>query len=176
MKTILVCLVASLSVAAFAQSKAPTDLRGVLLEQLRTTHNQKDWFVSIKEAVDGVTPEQANWTDGKGNHSVGQLTYHLLFWNRRALMEFKGEDPGKFSGNNDETFNKFDAKQWSETVQQLNDVMAAWEKAVESADEEKLKKEASTIAHIGTHNAYHLGEIVVVRKEQGSWDPEKGVK
>ena len=176
MRTTLLCLVASLSIAAFAQDhKAPTDLRGVLLEQLRSTHNQKDWFVSIKEAVDGVSAEQANWKDGKGNHSVGELTYHLLFWDRRSLMEFNGEDPGKFSGNNEESF-KFTPAQWNDTVKQLNDVMAAWEKAVESADEAKLQKGASTIAHIGAHNAYHLGEIVYVRREQGSWDPEKGVK
>jgi hypothetical protein len=29
---------------------------------------------------------------------------------------------------------------------------------------------------VGAHNAYHIGEIVMVRKEQGSWDPSKGVK
>jgi uncharacterized damage-inducible protein DinB len=176
MKTILALLLVSLSLTAFAEDQKPTTLRGVLLEQLRTTHDQKDWFVSIKEAVDGVTAEQANWTDGKGNHSVGQLTYHLLFWNRRALAEFKGEDPGKFSGNNDETFNNFDSKQWSATVQQLNDVMSELEKAVQNEDDAKLQKSASTIAHIGTHNAYHIGQIVFVRKEQGSWNADKGVK
>jgi len=176
MKPTLILLALFLSLSALAQDKSPTDLRGVLLEQLRTTHNQKDWFVSAKEAVDGVTAEQANWSDGKGNHSVGQLTYHLLFWNRRVLAQFKGEDPGKFSGNNDETFNNFDAKQWSATVKELDEVMTAWEKAVESADDAKLQKQASTIAHIGAHNAYHIGQIVFVRKEQGSWNPDKGVK
>jgi len=35
---------------------------------------------------------------------------------------------------------------------------------------------ASTIAHIGTHNAYHTGQILYVRKMKGWWDPEKGVK
>jgi hypothetical protein len=39
-----------------------------------------------------------------------------------------------------------------------------------------LNKRASTIAHSGTHNAYHIGEIVYIRRQQGSWDPEKGVK
>jgi len=176
MKLTLIFLLASLSITLNAQDQPPTTLRGVLLEQLRTTHNQKDWFVSVKEAVDGVSAEQANWTDGKGNHSIGQLTYHLLFWDRRSLMEFKGKDPGKFSGNNDETFNNFDAKQWSATVKELDAVMTAWEKAVQAADDDKLKKEASRIAHIGAHNAYHIGQIIYVRKEQGSWNPENGVK
>jgi len=177
MKHTPILLVLSLSLAAPAQDqKKPTDLRGVLLEQLQTVHNQKDWFVSIREAVDGVTADQANWSDGKSNHSVGQLTYHILFWNRRALAEFKGQDPGKLSGNNEETFNNFDVKQWSETVKELDNVMTDWEKAVQSADEEKIKKNASLIDHVGAHTAYHLGEIVVVRKAQGSWDPDKGVK
>jgi DinB superfamily len=178
MKTITMLFLLSMAVTAYAQESQshPTDLRSVLLEQLETTHNKKDWFVPVNVAVDGVTAKQANWTDAKGNHSIGQLTYHLLYWDRRALAEFKGEDPGKFDGNNDATFTNFDPKQWAATVKELDEVLTAWEKAVRAADDEKLKKEASTIAHIASHNAYHIGEIVYVRKEQGSWDASKGVK
>ncbi len=176
MKRVVVVLILVMPFLGYGQDKKPQDLRGVLLEQLRTTHNEKDWFVSAKEAVDGLTAQQASWTDGSGNHSVGQLANHLIFWNRRALAQFKGEDPGKFSGNNDETFNSFDAKKWAETVKQLDEVMTDWEKTVEAADDAKLQKWASGIAHIGTHNAYHIGQMVFVRKLQGSWNPEKGVK
>ncbi|MGA9584649.1 MAG: hypothetical protein WBQ95_04930, partial [Terracidiphilus sp.] len=51
-----------LAVPLFAQTndkKPPTTLRGVLLEQLRTTHVQEDWFVPVTIAVEGLTPEQA---------------------------------------------------------------------------------------------------------------------
>jgi len=177
MKSLIALLVLTLAGFASAQDqKAPTTLKGVLLEQLRTTHNAKDWFVDGNTAVSGLTAEQANWTDGKGNHSVGQLAYHLVFWNRQVLAKFKGETPEKFSGNNDETFTKFDAKQWAATQQALDDVMKQLEATVESMDDATLQKSASTIAHVGTHNAYHIGQIVFVRKEQGSWDPDKGVK
>jgi len=176
MKLQLLLLGVFLPAMVLAQNQPPTSLRGILVEQLRTTHAAKDWYVPVMVAVEGLTPEQANWTDGKGNHSVGQLTYHLLFWDRRALEQFKGENPGKFSGDNQETFSNFDSKQWSDTVRQLDQVMTEWEKAVEAADDQKLAKNASLIAHVGAHNAYHIGQIVLVRKEQGSWDPEKGVK
>lgn len=176
MKQIVFFLFLSLSFLAYAQDqKAPT-LKSILLEQLRTTHNQKDWFVPANIAVEGLTPEQASWTDGHGNHSVGQLANHLIFWNQHTLATFKGEKPAKFSGNNDETFNSFDSKSWPATVKQLDEVLTAWEKAVEGADEKKLQSEASTIAHIGVHNAYHIGQMIYVRKLQGSWNPEKGVK
>lgn len=159
-----------------AEDKKPTNLRDVLLAELRSTHTSEEWFVPANIAVKGLTPEQASWNDGKGNHSVGQLAYHLLFWNRQTLAKLKGEKPEAFSGNNDETFNKFDSKSWNDTVQGLDQVLNDLEKWVQTADEEKLKEHAQTFTHISTHNAYHIGQIIYVRKEQGSWDPANGVK
>ena len=180
MNRLLMFAVLSCSLMAYAQekkeAKAPVTLKSILLEQLRTTHNAKDWFVDGNTAVAGLTPEQASWKDGKGNHSVGQLTYHLVFWNQRELAKFKGETPAQFDGNNEQTFDKFDAAQWTTVMQQFNQVMADLEKFVEGADDKHLAAYASEVAHIGAHNAYHIGEIVFVRKEQGSWDPAKGVK
>jgi uncharacterized damage-inducible protein DinB len=176
MKRILLLLIAGLAAAVCAQDQKPAPtLKSVLLEQLHSTHDKAEWFVPANTAVEGLSAEQASWTDGKGNHSVGQLVAHLIYWDRRSLQKFKGEPEDKYSGNNDDTF-KFDPKQWNESVKQLDAVMTDWEKAVESADDAKLKDWYSTVAHIGAHNAYHIGEIVMVRKEQGSWNPEKGVK
>ena len=165
-----------LAIPVFAQDKKPTTLREVLLAELKSTHGAEEWFVPADIAVKGLTAEQASWTDGKGNHSVGQLAYHLVFWNRRNLQVLKGEKPEKFSGDNDETFDKFDSKKWNEIVAQLDDVMNELEKWVETADEAKLKQSAQVFTHISTHNAYHIGQIIYVRKEQGSWDPKNGVR
>jgi uncharacterized damage-inducible protein DinB len=176
-RRIPIFLLLLLAIPAFAQDQKPAPtLKSVLLQQLRDTHSNSNWFVCANVAVAGLTPEQASWTDGKGNHSVGQLAYHIIYWDRRNLERMKGEQPEKFSGNNDETFDKFDAKKWNETVQQLDTVLTELEKFVENADDAKLKSIAPTIANINAHNAYHIGEIVMVRKEQGSWDPSKGVK
>ena len=180
MKATVSLLLVLLTPAAFAQQQnqaktAPT-LKGVLLFNLERTHNVKDWFVPANVAVAGLTPEQAAWTDGKGNHSVGQLTYHLVFWDRRSLAKFKGEQAGKYSGNNDDTFNNFDPKNWNDLVKQLDEVMTEWEKAVESADDAKLKENLEMISNVATHNAYHIGEMITSRKKQGTWNPETGVK
>lgn len=177
MKRIALLLLMSLSFSAHGQNqKPPATLRGILLEELRTTHNQEDWFVPATIAVQGMTAEQAKWSPGNGQHSVGQLVYHLVFWNTRELADFKGEQSPKFSGNNDETFSNFDDKQWAALVKQLDDVLTEWEKTVEAADDKKIEVSASLIAHTCTHNAYHIGQIVYVRKLQGSWDASKGVK
>jgi uncharacterized damage-inducible protein DinB len=177
MRRLALSLLLVIPLAAQAQSKTPpTTLRGVLLEQLHTTHDNEDWFVPANIAVQGLTADQAKWSPGKGNHSVGQLAYHLWYWDNRSLQQFKGEKQEPFDGNNNETFDNFTAAQWDDLVKKLDRVMSDWEKAVETADEKKLAENASLIAHVGAHNAYHIGQILYVRKLQGVWDPAKGVK
>lgn len=173
------------STALSAQSPAtPATLRSILLEQLRSSHNKAEWFTPVNTAVAGMSPEQASWIpknaagkiDPENNHSVGMLAAHLVFWNERSLQQLRGEKPGQFSGNNDETFNKFDAKSWADIVSRLDKVMIGFEEWTEHASDADLAKAASTLAHVGTHNAYHTGQILYVRKLQGSWNPANGVK
>lgn len=155
------------------QPPAPSPLRALLLQELRETHNQKNWFVSEKEAVAGLTPEQAAWSDGK-NHSVGQLVQHLAYWNSANLANLKHE-PARKVANNDETFT-FDAKQWADALKDFDRAMTDLEEFVQSRDDATLVQIAPTIARIAQHNAYHIGEMVTSRKKQGSWNPEMGVK
>ena len=159
--------------AAAQQPKPPATLKTVLLQQLHETHNEKNWFVSEKEAVAGLTAEQAAWSDGK-NHSVGQLVQHLNYWNSANLATFKQQSARKVP-NNDATFN-FDPKQWETTLKEFDQIMGELEEFVQSSDDATLAKIAPTIARIAQHNAYHIGEMVTSRKKQGSWNPEMGVK
>jgi hypothetical protein len=159
--------------AAAQQPNAGSPLRAVLLQELRETHNEKNWFVSEKEAVAGLTPDQAAWSDGK-NHSVGQLVQHLNYWNAANLAKLKHE-PARKVGNNDETFN-FDPRQWNAVLKEFDRTMGELEQYVQSRDDAAPEKIAPTIALIAQHNAYHIGEMVTSRKKQGSWNPDMGVK
>jgi len=161
--------------AAEGSSKAVT-LKASLLDQLRMTHDQQDWFVPVKPALEGVTAAQASWKPQGGDHSIGQLANHLLFWNSQNLAKFKKVTPAKFDGNNDETFNAFDQAKWDEVRKQLDQVLTELEKLVAAADDKTLQSWAPTLGRIATHNAYHTGQILVLRKMQGAWDPTKGVK
>lgn len=62
--------------------------------------------------------------------------------------------------------------------------MSEWRTLLEAAGDEKFvqavsatnqSKWSSLLAHLGAHNAHHGGQIVVIRKMQGSWDAGKGV-
>jgi hypothetical protein len=168
-------LIASITMA---QSSSPTvaTLRLVLLEQLKETHNKEAWFVPVKIAIEGLTPEQAEWKNATDNHSIAQLVNHLIFWNRQQLAKFKGDKLLEFDGDNKKTFAGLDKTPWETSVKQIDEVLTAWEKAIEEADDAKLAIWYSTIEKISTHNAYHTGQIIYIRKMKGNWDPEKGVK
>ena len=177
MKTTLLVLMGWLVVnSSFAQTDSAPTLKSIILEQLRTTHNVKDWFVPPVLAVQGLTAAQVNWKDSSENHSIAQLTTHLIFWNKQLLDKFKGNKPDAFSGDNKETFAPVTEASWVATVKQLDAVLTEWETMVAAADDNKLMKWYSTLAHIGTHNAYHTGQILYIRKMKGWWDDKNGVK
>jgi uncharacterized damage-inducible protein DinB len=185
LRPILLALLLSPIAVAQAPKPAgpPPTLKSILLAQLRSTHNKAEWFVPVNTAVAGLTPEQARWipkSEGPNNpapedHSVGMIAYHLLYWNTRALEQLKGEKVPPATSDNTETFNKFDATNWPETVKKLDENLTALEQLVEGADDAKIVAIANTISHISAHNAYHTGQIITIRKLQGSWDPKKGV-
>lgn len=157
-------------------SKDTPTLKSILLEQLQYTHNKADWYVPINTAIEGLTSEQANWADSTDNHSIGQIVSHLVFWNERTLIAFHGDTLPDFNDNNKETFTKFDKNNWQQTVSKLDSIQVQWEKSVERATEKQLKDWSSSIANICSHNAYHTGQIVYIRKKKGWWNEAKGVK
>src|SRR5947209_958289 len=116
-----------------AQTDATPTLKSILLEQLQTTHNVKDWFVPPTIAVAGLTAEQANWKDSSENHSIAQLTTHLIFWNKQSLDKFTGTKQDAFNGNNKETFSPVTPASWAATVKTLDSVLTALEDVVRNA-------------------------------------------
>ena len=103
------------------------------------------------------------------------------------MERFHGkETPGP--KDNDESFfigsGDFGESQWRALVERFDSIMKGWKKAILEADEAALaapiKKASDTdwhsaLADMIIHTAYHLGQIVTLRKLQGSWDPKQGV-
>ncbi len=62
--------------------------------------------------------------------------------------------------------------------------MSEWRSVLESTDESKLSQFvpnkgettwAEIIGLINTHNAYHAGQVLALRKLHGNWDAANGV-
>ncbi len=150
--------------------------KNILIEQLNNSHTNKDWYVPLSYAVKDLTTEQAHWQDSTQNHSICQLVSHLTFWNERVLIAFNGKTPANFNDVNDETFLTYCSDDWEGMVSKLDSIQIAWEDAVENASEEQLIEWGSSIANIASHNAYHTGQIVYIRKNNNWWSNSLGVQ
>ncbi|MBZ0204547.1 MAG: DinB family protein [Ignavibacteria bacterium] len=158
-----------------------------ILEQLGVCRHKKNgWSTPLSDAIRGLSAEDAVKHSAGDTHSVYQIVNHLIFWNERWLMRLKGEVPPKMEIENPETFSKsdIDETKWKEDVKKLDTILTGFEERLKAMSETDLSKEAfegygaswyDMFVQTIIHNAYHTGQIVQLRKLQGTWDPEFGV-
>jgi uncharacterized damage-inducible protein DinB len=115
------------------------------------------------------------------SHSIWQLISHLTFWNEKWLSYFIGKET--FVGidnNNDSTFNikeEINEENWRSAINKLDAVYMEFRKVIADSPESKLDTQVpnypgecpwwGAISNLCTHNAYHIGQIVFIRKQQG---------
>ncbi|MFB4212755.1 DinB family protein [Shouchella sp. JSM 1781072] len=150
--------------------------REFILIQLGVIHDQQGWFVPLNHAVKDITPEQAAWTSSDQSNSIWGIVEHLIFYNERYLDRFQ-----KISVHREpvdsiaDTFNISNQRSWPEAAAYLNELMLKWRDAVKEAKPEDFTEAMTDLTHLTLHNAYHIGQIVSIRKQQGSWRTDLGV-
>jgi uncharacterized damage-inducible protein DinB len=167
-----------------------------LLDQLTMSYDENGWFVALKNALRNLTAEQAAWKPEALDNSIWGIVAHLNFYNERHLQRFNGEELPPSNLENAATFSTRENRQtfaggeaaseeaWRAETERFDSIMSGWRDAIEAAADEKLMRNVSAenpspwwevISNISAHNAHHGGQIVVMRKLQGSWDASKGV-
>ena len=101
---------------------------------------------------------------------------HIIYWNRLELDKFLSLPASTREVSNNETFAQPPAGTWDDLVQQLDKILIEWTTAIASADDRQITASATVIAHINLRTAYHTGQIVYLRKRQGSWQATQGVQ
>ncbi|MEJ7622450.1 MAG: DinB family protein [Pyrinomonadaceae bacterium] len=157
----------------------------LLIDQFNKCYDENGWFVAIRNAVDGMTAAEAAWKPVGADNSVWQTLSHLTFYNFAYVERFKGVDYCYETDDNDATFTAGGTdEEWAAEIERFDLVMTEFRSLIEFADEakfdqpvsmEKQTKWAILIGEINAHNAYHAGQILMLRKLQGSWDRAKGV-
>ena len=156
-----------------------------LLEQFAACYDEDHWFVALRNAIRNLTAEQAAWKPDGADNSIWEILSHLSFYNFAYLERFKGVDYVYPVDDNAETFSDgVTDEAWVTEVARFDAIMSEFRTLIESADETKFEQTVSAtrtdiwaelISHINVHNAHHGGQIVLMRKLQGSWDASKGV-
>jgi uncharacterized damage-inducible protein DinB len=158
-----------------------------LLKQFATCYDENGWFVAVRNVIDGVTAEQAAWKAEGTNNSIWESLAHLTYYNNAYVLRFKGEKYEYNISTNEESFaapSNPSEDDWQAEVEKFGRVMTEFRSLIEAADEAKFDQPVSEtnkaswaelILNINAHNAYHGGQMLLIRKLQGSWNREKGV-
>lgn len=158
-----------------------------LLDQFTSNYDTDTWFVALGNTFKGLSAEQAAWKPDGVDNSIWGIVRHLNYYNERYLKRFNGETVEASDLENRETFagaEDVSEEAWASEIERFDRVMSGWRSAFEAADEEKFlqmysEKDQTTWAEVvglmNTHHAHHGGQIVILRKLQGSWDASKGV-
>ncbi|MFS0785129.1 DinB family protein [Shouchella sp. 1P09AA] len=150
--------------------------REFILLQLGVIHDQQGWFVPLNDAVKDVTPDEAAWTSSDQSNNIWGIVEHLIFYNERYLDRFKGVSVHREPVDSiADTFNINNQRLWPEAQAYLNELMLKWRDAVTEAKQEDFTEAMTDLTHLTLHNAYHVGQIVSIRKQQGSWRTDLGV-
>ena len=161
-------------------------VKDILRKQFDTCYDENSWFVAVRNALDGVPAEEAVWKPAGADNSIWQTVAHLSYYNGAYLLRFKGIDYEYDTADNDATFRGGDADdaRWKAELERFDATMTEWRELPKAADESKFdqavpqkaeRKWWELLADINAHNAYHGGQILLVRKLHGTWDREKGV-
>lgn len=140
----------------------------------------EDWssFVPATRALDDLTPEQAMAKLEGWPHSIAEVVAHMLYWQRHDLQTIEtGSEPGVDQAENWPTVTSDD---WPRL---RNEFLAALEQCKEIArDPENLERVilggkysiGARLVWFTGHNAYHLGQVVMLRRILGVWPPPGG--
>jgi uncharacterized damage-inducible protein DinB len=151
----------------------------LLLQGWDSCYEKEDWYPPLKDALNGLTIDQANWRPGgEPINSIWETVHHLIFYKERLLKRLTGEEAEYPSGvTNDDTFVGATASEqdWRDTLLRLKAAHQGIRDAVAGWDDEQFERMIpNTVAgrwvfSLITHDAYHTGQIMLIRKLQGSW-------
>lgn len=158
------------------------DRIGLLSYGLKIAYEEECWYPPLKPILDGLTAKQALWkpVEGKVN-SIWENLNHLIYYKERFYSRVQGEPFTELSSN-DDTFHytqMIDSnEEWAKVVarhEELHQNIAKFIDSLSDDDFERLVLQyplGLSLYNILIHDAYHSGQIVQLRKMQGSW-PER---
>ncbi len=142
-------------------------------------YDKEDWYPPVADALESVTAEQASWRpEGEPVNTIWETVNHLIFYKERLLKRMTGEETAYPEGvTNDDTFRveASDDEAWAKTVAHSHDIHhqirfriaglkdGDWKGAIPSRELD------GWLYSLIQHDAYHAGQIVLIRKLQGSW-------
>ncbi|KXY47262.1 DinB family protein [Bacillus mycoides] len=141
----------------------------ILQNGVKQVFYEEEWYPPISEALKNLTATQACWhPEGTASNTIWENANHLLIFKERLLSRLHQDDTFVQGGPNDD-------EAWQQTVKRTLQVHDALQSSLTSLQEAELDQPSPSLPvwqqymNILLHDAYHTGQIIQLRKLQGSW-------
>jgi uncharacterized damage-inducible protein DinB len=149
----------------------------VLTNQLLANANDPSWYLPFSDSVANLSEEEAFWKPNLESHSVVEIVQHLLYWNETWQTRYKKSNVDAVPAlvNNNESFRVRENETFFDIKERLLKVLLNWQELLSEVEVESdvngfpvPAKWWEILGNVTTHNAYHIGQIIYIRKLQGS--------
>ena len=138
------------------------------------THYEGDWMLPFKEALEGVTAQEAAWKPTPEEASIWEIVNHAFSWTHHIEQRLQGRatEHEDWPPQTD-----FSEAAWQQTRARLEETLQALRERIAalSADALYQDRQGSTwfrgIMSVVIHNAYHAGQISKLR---ALWSARQG--
>jgi len=139
----------------------------------------------LLHALEGLDPALAGARVPGAPHTIFQILHHMIYWQDITLARLRGENPERPRSSTlgwRTPLAPEDPSDWEAAVACLAEGLRALEDRLaeeafdlgRSADVPRGTSAREEILMLQGHNSYHLGQIVMLRHQLGSWPPPRG--
>ncbi|MBU5214894.1 DinB family protein [Heyndrickxia oleronia] len=152
--------------------------KDVLSDQLLANANDPSWYLPFSDSVENLSEEEALWKPNENSNSIAEIVQHLLYWNETWQTRYQKSHLNAVPSieNNNNSFIIPENKTFNDLKEELLKVLLQWQDLL---TEEKIESNVNgfpvpaqwwaILGNVVTHNAYHIGQIIYIRKLQKSW-------
>lgn len=139
-------------------------------------YNGSPWIdVNLSAVLEKISAKQATRKISPNLNSIWEIVNHLVSWRLNVLQRVQGKEMKSPANNYFSPVNNSSEAAWTATLKELNNSQKQWIAFLQGFN----KKEFDTIypsnnmnyyEHIHgilQHDAYHMGQIVLLAKAQG---------
>lgn len=144
-----------------------------LKQELVHLYDGDPWIdVQLKQTLSNISAEKASGRIAKGRNTIWEIVNHLIEWRRMLLKRLKGNVIPAPEDNFIRKISDTSEEAWKRTMEDLEETQQEWVKFLDRLSDDDLEKvytgnEESYYYHIQgliQHDAYHLGQIVLLSK------------
>ncbi|WP_211745836.1 DinB family protein [Paenibacillus sp. Marseille-Q4541] len=153
-----------------------TNVIGSILLQLDQNESKEDWYATLMKVLDGVNAELASWQPGGSVNTIWQTLRHMNYYNNRVLSTLKGEALPNNDMTNEATFgapgDPTDDIGFQNCCEQSFEIYKGIRKELEKQRKNQTMDDKYVHEYLPLwtqHDAYHIGQIVVLRKLREAW-------